>query len=93
VGGTWSRATWIREFVASNAKEMNRLLEFVEAKARDLILDRAVLDDTLLEVYRSRGYMIQRRSHSVMMVKPLTADVSFKQTYGNKFYLTGLDFF
>jgi hypothetical protein len=93
VGGTWSRATWIKELVASNAKEMNRLLELVEAKAKDLILDRAVMNETLLQVYKSRDYMIQKRSHAVIMVKSLTADVSFKQTYGYKFYLTGLDFF
>ena len=93
VGGTWSRATWIKELVASNAKEMNRLLERLEAKAKDLILDRAVMNETLLQLYKSRGYMIQKRSHAVIMVKPLTADTSFKQTYGDKFYLTGLDFF
>lgn len=93
VGGPWSRGTWIRELVASDAKEMNRLLEHLEAKAKDLILDRAVMNETLLQVYKSRGYMIQKRSHAVIMVKPLTADASFKQTYGDKFYLTGLDFF
>ncbi len=93
VGGIWSKATWIRELVTSNTKEMNRLLDLVEAKATDLILDRDVVDEALLQIYRSRGYMIQKRSHVVIMVKPLTADVSFKQTYGAKFYLTDLDFF
>jgi GNAT superfamily N-acetyltransferase len=93
VGGAWSKATWIRELVALSAKQMNRLVEFVEAKARDLIMDRDVLDNALLQVYKSRGYMIEKRSHTVIMVKPLTADASFKKTYGNKFYLTDLDFF
>jgi ribosomal protein S18 acetylase RimI-like enzyme len=93
VGGVWTKATWIRELVALNTKEMNRLLNLVEAKAADLILDRDVTDEALLPIYKARGYMIQKRSHIVIMVKSLTADVSFKQTYGSKFYLTDLDFF
>jgi predicted acetyltransferase len=93
VGGTWSKAIWIRELVALSAKQMNRLVELVEAKARDLIMDRDVLDNTLLQVYKSRGYMIEKRSHAVIMVKPLTADASFKKTYGDKFFLTDLEFF
>jgi predicted acetyltransferase len=93
IGGTWSKATWIRELVASSAKQMNRLVELVEARAKDLIMDRDVLDNTLLKVYKSRGYMIEKRSHAVIMVKPLTADASFKKTYGDKFFLSDLDFF
>jgi GNAT superfamily N-acetyltransferase len=92
VGGTWSKASWIRELVTLNAKAMNRLVELVEAKAKDLIMDRDVLDKALLQVYKSRGYMIEKRSHGVIMVKPLTTDASFKRTYGDKFYLTDLDF-
>jgi GNAT superfamily N-acetyltransferase len=93
VGGPWSGGTWIRELVASNDKEMNRLLERLETKAKDLIFDRAAMNETLLQVYKSRGYMIQKRSHPVIMAKPLTAEASFKQTYGEKFYMTGLDSF
>jgi len=93
IGGTWTKATWIRELVALNAKEMNRLVGLVEAKAKDLIMDRDVPDKALLQVYKSHGYMIEKRSHIVIMVKPLTADASFKQTYGDKFYLMDLDSF
>jgi predicted acetyltransferase len=91
--GTWYKATWIRELVALSTKQVNRLVELVEAKARDLIMDRDVIDNDLLQVYKSRDYMIEKRSHGVIMVKPLTADASFKKTYGDKFYLTDLDFF
>jgi GNAT superfamily N-acetyltransferase len=87
------KGVWIRELVALNANEMNRLVSFVEEQAKDLVYDRAVLDSTLLEVYRSRGYMIHGKSHSVMMAKPLTPDASFKQTYGDRIYMAGLDFF
>jgi len=93
VGGTWCKATWIRELMASNDKEKDRLIELVEKKAKDLIIDRAVLDNALLQVYKSRGYMIEKRSHAVIMVKPLTTNASFKETYCNKFFLTDLDFF
>jgi predicted acetyltransferase len=89
----WVNGVWIRELVAQDPKAMNKLLELTERKAKEMIYDRAVMDKELLEVYRSRGYMVQARSHSVMMVKPLTADASFNQTYGNKLYMTGLDFF
>lgn len=91
--GPWVSGIWMRELVALNAKEMNKLISLAEDKARDLIYDRAVMDSMLLQVYRSRGYMVEERSHSVMMVKPLTAEASFKHTYGARLYMTGLDFF
>jgi ribosomal protein S18 acetylase RimI-like enzyme len=91
--GSWMSGIWIRELVASRAKEMDRLVGLAEAKAKDMIYDRAVMDDTLLQVYRSRGYMTEERSHSVLMVKPLMAKASFRQTYGDGFHMTGLDFF
>jgi hypothetical protein len=89
----WVNGVWIRELVAQNPKTMNKLLELAEKKAKEMIYDRAVMDKELLEVYRSRGYMIQERSHSVMLVKPLATGASFNQTYGSKLYMTGLDFF
>lgn len=90
---TWFNGVWIRELVALNTNEIDNLLDLVEGEAKDLIYDRAVMDDKLLKVYLSRGYMIQGRSHSVMMVKSLKRGRSFNQTYGDSFYLAGLDFF
>ncbi len=84
---------WIRELVALNSKEAERLISYVEEMAKDLVYDRAVLDEQLLRVYASRGYTVQRRSHGVLMVKPLTTSVSFTETYGDNFYLSGLDTF
>jgi len=54
---------WIRELVALNTKEMDRLISLVEGKAKDLTYERTVLDEALLQAYKSRGYMIQKRSH------------------------------
>jgi GNAT superfamily N-acetyltransferase len=84
---------WIREFIALNAKEMDKLIGLAETKAKDLVYDRGVLDDSLLEAYKAHGYLVHEKSHSVLMAKPLTADASFKQAYGNKIHLTSLDFF
>ena len=91
--GSWMSGIWVRELVASDAKVMNRLLERIEKRAKHLICDRAVLDGLLLEVYRSRSYMVIERSHSVMMVKPLLPKALFSETYGKEIHMTGLDFF
>lgn len=85
--------TWIRELVALNVKEMHRLIGLMEERTRGVVYDRAVLDKTLLEVYRSRGYMIMERGYSLIMFKPLTTGLSFKQVYGDKFHLSRLDAF
>lgn len=91
--GAWTNGIWIRELVASNAKTMDRLVSLVETKAKDMVYDRAVMDSTLLQTYRSRGYMTEERSHGVLMCKPLTAGASFSKTHGDRFFMTGLDFF
>jgi predicted N-acetyltransferase YhbS len=85
--------TWIRELVALNQEQMYTLLETIEERTRGPVYDRAVLDTKLLRVYESRGYMILQRGYSVMMFKPLAAGASFKQTYGDRFYLSRLDTF
>jgi len=66
------RGIWIRELVALTTEEMERLISRIEEKAKDLVYDRTVLEATLLRVYKSRGYMIHKRSHIVLMVKPLS---------------------
>lgn len=93
IGGPWIRGTWIRELVTLNAETASRILEHIEEKSKDLVFDRLVLDESLIEVYKSRGYIVQKRSHSTLMVKPLRSDASVKQAYGDKFFLTSLDFF
>ena len=85
--------TWIRELVALNRKQMQRLTDVVESRAKGPVYDRAVLNPELLDVYESRGYMIHKKGYSVMMFKPLVSDASIKQTYGKKFYFTRLDSF
>jgi len=84
---------WVKELIALNARTMEKLISEVEQQARDVVYDRAVLDETLLNVYSRRGYMINKESHAVLMAKPLTADASVKRVYGDKFYMAALDWF
>lgn len=83
----------IRELVALNVKEVNRLISMIEERAKGSVYDRAVLNPAVLEVYRSRGYMIQDRGYGVLMYRSLTANASFEETYGSEFYLSRLDTF
>jgi GNAT superfamily N-acetyltransferase len=93
IKGIWVNGIWIRELVAQRSRTMSKLLELAERRAKEIIYDRAIFDKTLLEVYRSRGYMIHKKSHAVMMGKPLVANASINKTYGDKLYTTGLDLF
>jgi len=84
---------WVKELVALNARTMEKLVSEIERQAKDVVYDRIVLDDALRGVYGSRGYMIHRESHSVLMAKPLTTNASLKQAYGDRFYIAALDWF
>lgn len=84
---------WIRELIALDAKETNLLVDMMEKRTRGLVYDRAVLDKGLLGVYRSRGYIVQEKAHSVMMFRFISPDASFKNTYDDKLYLSRLDAF
>ena len=86
-------STRIRELVALEKDEAERLIEAVEQKARDIVFARGVLDKTLLRVYQSKGYTILNTGHSVFMVKPLLTETSFEQVYGEGFFQTQLDHF
>jgi GNAT superfamily N-acetyltransferase len=83
----------IRELIALSVEEMHRLVGLMEGKTKGLVYDRGILNRALLDVYRSRGYMIQKRGFSVLMLKTLEANASFEQTYSDKFYLSRLDVF
>lgn len=83
----------IRELVALNAKEMDRLVSVAEHMGRESVYDRAVINSNLFDTYTSRGYMVLKRSFGVLMVKPLSKDRSFNEAYGDKFHISRLDMF
>ena len=85
-----SKGIQIKEIIAATIRELNKLVKEVESKARNAVYDRAVMNDELLQIYRSRHYKIVSRSYGVIMVKPLT-EATFRQTYGDRFYVSGLD--
>lgn len=85
--------TWIRELVALNKTEICRLIKLTEDRAKGPVCDRMVLDQLILETYIEYGYLVQRRSNSVIMCKPLVSHASFSATYGSKFYMSRLDVF
>ncbi|RLI14629.1 hypothetical protein DRO41_05425 [Candidatus Bathyarchaeota archaeon] len=83
----------IREIAALTTEETSKLIGLIENKTKATVYDRTVLDRNILQVYKSRGYIVQKRSHDIMMVKPLTAYATFKEAYGDRFYISGLDVF
>jgi predicted acetyltransferase len=82
----------IQELQALTKEEAGRLVTKVEETARKTIIDQTVLDKTLQKIYQSHGFMLLEDSYDVLMSKPLT-DKEFKETYGNEFYATAVDFF
>lgn len=82
----------IQEIMALTKEETSSLITQVEAKATKTIIDQTVLDKTLQKTYQSHGFMLLEDSYDVLMSKPLT-DKEFKETYGNEFYATAVDFF
>jgi GNAT superfamily N-acetyltransferase len=86
-------ATWVRELVTADKKETEKLVIAIERLPKAIVYNRAIMDKNLLEVYRSRDYIIQEKGYAVMMCKPLAVGASFMQTYGDKFFLTRLDSF
>ena len=83
----------IRELIAQDQEEMNRLIRLVEGKAQNVVFSRAVLDPVMRQVYKSHGFTVLETGHGVLMVKELTADIAFNEAYSNRFYMSALDHF
>jgi ribosomal protein S18 acetylase RimI-like enzyme len=83
----------IKEIMALTKEETIRLIREVEEKALKTVVDRAVLSELTMDAYRSEDYMTLTQSYGVLMTKPLANSATFKGTYGDKFYLTGVDLF
>lgn len=82
----------IRELAVRDEKEMSKLIQMVEEKAKNVVYARVVLDPALRQIYESRGFSVLESGHEVLMVKELT-NLSFRNTYGNSFYMSSLDHF
>jgi ribosomal protein S18 acetylase RimI-like enzyme len=83
----------IRELIAHDHEEMNKLVGQTENKAQTVVYGRAILDPALRKVCESRGFTVLEAGHGVLMVKELIANVSFKEAYGDAFFMSALDHF
>jgi predicted acetyltransferase len=81
---------FVRELIALNNSQADRLIALLEQRSKSIICDRVILDKRLVKAYASRDYMISG-NHGVVMAKPLSADSSVKETYGSDFFMSGLD--
>ena len=91
--GEAGKSLHIDELVPDSEDRSSDLIGEIESRAQGLIYDRIVLDEKLLAAYRLRGYMTQTKSHGLLMVKSLTKDTTFRETYSDRFYMTLLDSF
>ncbi len=82
----------IQEIIALTIEETGKLINLIEEKAAKAVIDRAVLDNQILDSYRSRGYMVLEDSYNVLMAKPMDK-IGFSEVYGDKFYMTNGDSF
>lgn len=82
----------IQEIIALTTEETGKLINLIGEKAIKAVIDGAVLDNKILDSYRSRGYMVLEDSYNVLMAKPLTK-MRFPEVYGDKFYMTNADSF
>jgi ribosomal protein S18 acetylase RimI-like enzyme len=83
----------IRELIAHDHEEMNRLVGQAEDRAQTVVYGRAILDPALRNVCESRGFTVLEGGHGVLMVKELIANASFNEAYGDVFFMSALDHF
>jgi ribosomal protein S18 acetylase RimI-like enzyme len=84
----------IRELVALNSREMDRLIGLVEAKTQKPLVARlGISDSAVIQLYASRGFTVLETGYGVLMAKELVADVSFADCFGGRFYMSALDSF
>lgn len=84
--------TKIQEMVALDYDTYEELIDKTEISAKAGVINRAVADPKLLDIYKSRGYGVHTGNNNVLMVKPLK-EAWFSDAYGDSFYIGGLDWF
>jgi GNAT superfamily N-acetyltransferase len=88
-----SRCIQVREMVAMDSAVQERLLDALEHKADNgSVLDSLVTTPTLQDGYVSRGYHLYAGRYGVLMAKQL-GDVSMNEVYGDRFYISAMEWF
>lgn len=89
---TFYPSTQILEVAALKTGDAINLIRQVEEGAESAVYANVVLDSKVLKAYEALGYMIEHKSYDVLMVNEFS-DISFEEAYGEKFYISLLDFF
>jgi len=82
----------VQDLVALDDATYGELIDEVEPAAKSGVINRLVADQRLLDIYKSKGYRIQRGDDSVLMVKSLMA-AHIDKVYGKCFHIGILDWF
>jgi predicted acetyltransferase len=82
----------VRDMAGLNYDIYGELIDEIERLVPHGVIDGSVADETLLGLYRSKGYRLQKGHNGVLMVKKLK-DVQFDKLYGSSFYIGALDWF
>jgi ribosomal protein S18 acetylase RimI-like enzyme len=82
----------VQDLVALDDAVYGQLIDQMEQIAQNAVINRAVTDEKLLSIYKSKGYRVQKGDDSVLMVKNL-ADAPIDKVYGDSFYVGPLDWF
>jgi GNAT superfamily N-acetyltransferase len=86
------KVTKVRDMTALDYDTYGALIDETEDHAQNGVINGSVDDDKLLELYRSKGYLVQNGHNGVVMVKALK-EARFEEVYGRSFYIGALDWF
>jgi predicted acetyltransferase len=82
----------VQDLVALDNATYEELIGEIEELAKSGVINGRVGDERLLNMYKSKGYRVQKGDNTVLMVKNLTS-VSIDKVYGESFYMGSLDWF
>ena len=83
----------VREMVAMDSAAQGRLIDALERRSDNgSVLDSLVTTAELRDGYASRGYQLYPGRYGVLMGKELD-DVSMDEAYGDRFYISAMEWF
>jgi predicted acetyltransferase len=84
--------TYIMEIITEKPEIYLKTLEKIKKIPNPVLIDAFVSDKNLINIYKKQGFTFRQGTYFSFMYKALT-NASFKQVFGNKFYLSALDTF
>ncbi len=83
---------FIQELVAKTKEDASKLVAKIDKGTAKAVINGMVVNELILDTYRSAGYMIMSEGYGLLMSKQL-ANATFTETYGDKFYTSSADSF